>query len=326
MINTILLYLISIIFATFICILITPNFISLMKQRGFVGKDMNKLHKPLVAELGGIPVFVSFVLSSFFCILFSLNIIDYSLFLLLILMMTIIFIIGILDDALGWKKGINQWQHFILPLLFSIPVIIYAISQNFNSIYIPFLGTLNVGYIYAIILVPIAITATTNAFNLLAGFNGMEAGMSIIIFITISIFALFKGNITLLLILGAWIGALIGIYKYNKYPAKIFLGDGVTLVSGVLIGMSAIVLKLEWLIAFIYILYIIEFIIKASHNFKPECFGVPQKDGTLAPKPTGGSLTHIVMKKGRFTEKQVVHIFYILQTIICGIALIFFFF
>ncbi|HRT03443.1 MAG TPA: UDP-N-acetylglucosamine--dolichyl-phosphate N-acetylglucosaminephosphotransferase, partial [Candidatus Diapherotrites archaeon] len=181
-------------------------------------------------------------------------------------------------------------------------------------------------YIYAIVLVPIAITATTNAFNLLAGFNGVEAGMSIIIFITISIFALFKGNITLLLVLGAWIGALIGIYKYNKYPAKIFLGDAVTLVSGVLVGLSAIVLKLEWLIAFIYILYIIEFFIKASHNFKPECFGIPQKDGTLLARPDGGSLTHIVMRKGRFTEKQVVHIFYCLQTIICVIALLFFFF
>ncbi|HPC10366.1 MAG TPA: hypothetical protein PLN85_04790 [archaeon] len=297
-----------------------------MKQRGFVGKDMNKLHKPLVAELGGVPVFISFILSSFFCILFSLNIIDFSLFLVLILMMTLMFIIGILDDTLGWKKGIEQWQHFILPLLFSVPVIIYALIHNFNSIYIPFLGILNIGYIYAIVLVPIAITATTNAFNLLAGFNGVEAGMSIIIFITISIFALFKGNITLLLVLGAWIGALIGIYKYNKYPAKIFLGDAVTLVSGVLVGLSAIVLKLEWLIAFIYILYIIEFFIKASHNFKPECFGIPQKDGTLLARPDGGSLTHIVMRKGRFTEKQVVHIFYCLQTIICVIALLFFFF
>jgi UDP-N-acetylglucosamine--dolichyl-phosphate N-acetylglucosaminephosphotransferase len=168
-------------------------------------------------------------------------------------------------------------------------------------------------------------TAATNAFNLLAGFNGLEAGLSIIIFTTISFISFMQGNITLLIVLACWVGALIGFLKFNKYPSRIFPGDIVTLVSGSLAGISAIVLHMEFLIGFLVLLYIIEFFIKLSRNFKTECFGIPQRNGTIKPNPKGGSLTHLVLRTGKFTEKKLVWTFYIIQIIISGLTIMFYY-
>jgi UDP-N-acetylglucosamine--dolichyl-phosphate N-acetylglucosaminephosphotransferase len=235
------------------------------------------------------------------------------------------FFIGVIDDIFGWKKGISQWQHFLFPLFFSVPIIIYTLLVGINQIYIPILGTIYIGFIYSWFLVPIAITATSNSFNLFAGYNGLEAGLGIIILSTISIFAFFKLNITLLIILAAWIGSLAGFIKYNKYPAKVFGGDIITLINGLFAGISAIVLQLEILIAFLIIIYIIEFIIKAKHRFSTECFGIIQKNGILKANPKGGSLIHFALNKGKFTERKLVNTFYLIQIGISVISLILFF-
>ncbi|NCC71654.1 hypothetical protein EOM09_08840 [bacterium] len=149
--------------------------------------------------------------------------------------------------------------------------------------------------------------------------------MGIIIFLTISIFALFLGNFTLLFILFSWIGALLGFLKFNKFPSKIFPGDIITLVNGALVGVCAIVLNLEILVAFVILLFIIEFIIKAKHKFKTECFGIIKKNNVILPNPKGGSLIHFVLKLGNFTEQKLVFTFYLLQTLISVIAVVLFF-
>lgn len=326
--------LLSFLFSWLIVVYLTPIFMRSLVKRGYLGKDMNKFSKPLVCELGGLPVFFSFIISLLFvfCINFilfiflntSFPIINIISFFTIIITIFLIFLMGITDDILGWKKGITQLQHFFFALIFSLPFVIYSLVYKINSIYIPLIGTLNVGIIYAIIFVPIAISATTNLINLLAGFNGLEAGMGLIIFLTISLFSFFKKEFTLLLVLMAWCGALIGFLRFNKFPAKIFPGDIITLINGVLVGISAIILQLEFLIAFLIILYIIEFIIKAKHKFKTECFGIIQKNHILKPNPNGGSLTHFVLRQGKFTEKKLVNIFYLLQMGISFISIILF--
>ncbi len=329
---SILIFIFSLFLSWFILLVVTPKFIGLARARGWIGKDMNKFKKNNVAELGGVPVFFGFTLSILLAIaiyyLISFNpyvFIDIKSMLLIIITMLLILFVGFIDDVLGWKKGISQWQHFILPILFSVPMILFAIFHGINNLYIPFVGTISFGLLYAWIFVPLVMTSATNAFNLLAGFNGLEAGLSIIIFSTISIIAFIQGEITLLIILACWLGALIGFLKFNRYPSKIFPGDIITLVSGSLAGISAIVLHMEFLIGFLVLLYVIEFFIKISHNFKSECFGIPQKNRTIKASPKGGSLTHLILRTGRFTEKKLVWTFYIIQIIISIATILFYF-
>jgi len=329
---SILIFIFSLFLSWFILLVITPKFIKLARARGWIGKDMNKFKKNNVAELGGVPVFLGFsisiLLSMILYYLISFDpytFIDIRLFSLILLTMFLIMFVGFVDDILGWKKGISQWQHFILPIIFSVPMILVSIFYGLNTLYIPFIGIAYFGLFFAWVFVPLVITSATNAFNLLAGFNGLEAGLSIIIFSTISFISVIQGEITLLIILACWLGALIGFLKFNKYPSKIFPGDIVTLVSGSLAGISAIVLHMEFLIGFLVLLFVMEFFIKLFHNFKSECFAIPQKNETIKANSKGGSLTHLILRTGRFTEKKLVWTFYIIQIVISIATILFYF-
>jgi UDP-N-acetylglucosamine--dolichyl-phosphate N-acetylglucosaminephosphotransferase len=64
--------------------------------------------------------------------------------------------------------------------------------------------------------------------------------------------------------------------------------------------------------------WIIEAVLKALSGFKAENYGVLQSDGTVKPREAKiRSLTHLVMRSGRFTEKQVTAILIALEVVIC---------
>ena len=65
----------------------------------------------------------------------------------------------------------------------------------------------------------------TNSFNLIDGLDGLAAGISLIVFITIFIISVISGNLSSAIISSVLCGTLIGILPYNFYKAKIFIGD-----------------------------------------------------------------------------------------------------
>ena len=258
--TTILIFILSFLVSFFILYKTTPYFIRLFIKNKFIGKDMNKPNKPEVSELGGVPVFFGFLLGLVIILVLGYilkynSLFNFTLLFIILCTMLLFFFMGFLDDILGWKKGITQWQHFYFPMILSFPIIIYTMIYHLTAVYLPIAEIfINFGLIYSWIFVPIIITATTNSFNLLAGYNGLEAGLGVIIFSTIALFSLALQNFTLLIILGLWIGALCGFLIYNSYKAKIFPGDIITLVNGSLAGISAIILHMEFVIGFLIIL------------------------------------------------------------------------
>ena len=115
-------------------------------------------------------------------------------------------------------------------------------------------------FIPAVILI---VTAVSNGANLTDGIDGLAAGSSVIIVITLGIFALVSGNIEfssyldifyiprvgeLLVFIVAFAGALIGFLWYNAFPAQVFMGDTGSLTIGGIIAVIAIAVRKEWLI------------------------------------------------------------------------------
>jgi len=319
---------ISLIIAIICVLLIMPPFIKRMHEQNFLGKDMNKYSKPLTAELGGIVVFLGFALGVFGAIFIStyLNLITINLSLLLAGFCTIAMIcfVGTIDDIIGWKKGIRQWQHALFPIIAALPLM--AIAAGETTMFIPFFGNINLGIIYSLIVIPIGVTGASNAFNMLAGFNGLEAGQGIILTATLTLIALLTGQITAVVLGVAMIGALIGFLFFNWFPAKIFGGDSLTLMVGANLAVMSIIGNMETIGVLVMGLFFIEFFIKAKHKFQSECFGVPNKKGELMANPKGGSLTQVIMKlgKGKLTENKVVLIILGIQSIICIGALLFY--
>jgi UDP-N-acetylglucosamine--dolichyl-phosphate N-acetylglucosaminephosphotransferase len=306
-----------------------------MKRRGLVGKDMNKLDKPDVPELGGIGVWAGLnagIISAIFTSTY-LGLIEINLTVLLAGYSTVLIIafIGIIDDLIGWKKGLRQWQHALTPLLAALPLMAIKISNPpiriplFGFVpadyLIPGIGLVSFGLIYSLIFVPIGITGASNATNMLAGMNGLEAGLGAIIAATLSVVLLAQGKIEPLILSVALLFSLIAFLIYNKYPAKVFGGDSLTLMIGATIAAIVILGDLEKVGIMLMALFFIELVFKAKHKFQSENYGIPQKDGTLKADPRGGSLTQWVMRRGRFTEKQVTGIILGAQALISGLVL-----
>ena len=263
-----------------------PFWIRKTKQIGLVWTDMNKYEKPKnISGSGGIVVVLSFVLGVLFYIAvrtFSINFSDgvnLEIF-ALISMVLILSLVGIIDDLFGWRLGgLSKRTRIFLAFFASIPLVV--INAGSSDINLPFLGMIDLGIFYPLLLIPMGVVGATTTYNFLAGFNGLEAGQGIIILSFLSYVAYVTGSPWLSLIGLIMVASLIGFWFYNKNPAKVFPGDSVTWAIGALIAGMAILGNFEKIAVFIFIPYILEFFLKLRGGFRKHSFGKPNKDNSL---------------------------------------------
>lgn len=158
-----------------------------------------------------------------------------------------------------------------------------------------------------------------NAVNMLAGFNGMEAGMGLVAMGSLAVIAASTHATTALVILLAGAGALLGVLFFNWYPAKILVGDVGTLSIGALIATAVIVGNFETAGVIVIIPYAIDFLFKAAHGFPTtEWWGILGEDGKLRCPSTGPvGLCQFIMKiTGGIKE-------WVLTSVLMGVELIF---
>lgn len=128
-------------------------------------------------------------------------------------------------------------------------------------------------WIIFIPIVIIIITAVSNGANLTDGIDGLAAGTSAIVVLTLGIFAFVSGNIIfsdylnvmyipgsgeMLIFIAAFVGSLIGFLWYNAYPAQVFMGDTGSLTIGGIIAVLAIATRKEWLIPILCGVFLME--------------------------------------------------------------------
>jgi phospho-N-acetylmuramoyl-pentapeptide-transferase len=127
-----------------------------------------------------------------------------------------------------------------------------------------------------LIFIPIVIvivTAVSNGANLTDGIDGLAAGTSAIVVITLALFAWISGNIVfsdylnvmyipnsgeMVVFIAAFAGGLIGFLWYNTYPAQIFMGDTGSLTIGGIIAVLAIATRKELLIPILCGIFLME--------------------------------------------------------------------
>ncbi|MCX6803184.1 MAG: hypothetical protein NTY48_01285 [Candidatus Diapherotrites archaeon] len=306
-----------------------------MHIQGLTGKDMNKYSKPKVAELGGVLVFLGFSFGLFLAIFaikyLKLMNIELSVLLAGFCTVSMIAFIGVIDDIIGWKKGIRQWQHALFPIVAALPLMAIKISNGPISLpligllphefILPF-GVISFSLLYSLILIPIGVTGASNATNMLAGLNGLETGLGILIIGTLAIIAALNGKIGALVFAIPILGALVAFLFFNKFPAKIFGGDGLTLMTGASIAVICIIGDMEKIGVLLIALFFIELILKAKTKFQGESFGIPQKNGLLFAPKEKHSLTHYFMAIFPAREDRVVARMLLTQAVICLIVIL----
>ena len=314
--NSLFLLIIS---ASFLCTyFILPYWIKKAHLYKLVGKDLHKTDKRKVAEGGGIAVLSGVVLGILFYIAlntFHFNSTDnlIQIFALLSVLL-IISIVGIIDDLLGWKKGLSRKIRIIIILFAAVPLMV--INAGTSIMNLPFLGVVNFGILYPLLIIPLGILGATVTYNTLAGYNGLETSQGIIILSALAIVTYITGNSWLSVITLLMVSSLIAFYIFNKYPSKIFPGDVLTYSIGALIASIAILGNIEKIAVFFFIPYIIEAGLKTRGKWVKESFAKLNKDGSLEmPYKKVYGLEHLAIKilkrikpSKKVFEKDVVYL------------------
>jgi len=129
------------------------------------------------------------------------------------------------------------------------------------------------GWIIYILAIIFIITAVSNGSNLTDGMDGLATGVSAIVGVAIGVLAYLSGNTIYadylnilylpntgetVIVMAAFIGALIGFLWYNSYPAQIFMGDTGSLAVGGIIAVAAIIIRKELLIPILCGIFFVE--------------------------------------------------------------------
>lgn len=129
------------------------------------------------------------------------------------------------------------------------------------------------GWILFVLVTTFVIAAVSNGANLNDGMDGMCAGNSAIIGVTLGILAYVSGHIRfadylnvmyipgseeIVVFLCAFVGALVGFLWYNAYPAKVFMGDTGSLAIGGVIAVTAVIIHKELLLPILCGIFLME--------------------------------------------------------------------
>ncbi len=292
-----------------------PWLIKQLAKRDIMGIDQNKPDKPKVPEMGGLAVVIGFVagISTFLVINKILKDIEYEFLAATVLAVVGAALAGIMDDLFGIRQRIKA----VIPFLFAIAVGVYVADKTTMSLIIIYVDF----GILMMLIAPFGVTCAANAGNMLEGFNGLGTGLGIIISITLIAISLRFGVTESLILLFPLLGALIAFLWFNRYPARIFPGDTLTLFVGATIACAAIVGDIKTIGALLFIPMIIEFFLKLRGHFKGENYGTPDKEGYLTYEGDIESLTHFIMKKKRIKEPRLVMILWGIEGILCAVIL-----
>ena len=268
--------------------------------------DRRRMHKRPIPRIGGLAIFISFVVTTIvFCgtsaELWSIWIGG-----------AILVVIGILDDV------------FRLPALVKLAVQIGAafvpVAYGVTIDNISFGGHYIVFGSWGIPITVLWIVGLTNAINLIDGLDGLACGVSAICSSSLFFVILLTGDVASALIVAILAAACFGFLPFNKNPARIFMGDTGALFLGYTLAIISIsgVFKLHTLIAFLVPMAIFALpILDTGFAFFRRL-----RHGKSPFEADRGHLHHRLVDMG-FTQKNAVRILYAITALLGLVAVVF---
>lgn len=311
-----------------------PKWIKYAKELNIVGQDMHKVDKTEIPEAGGLIVISAIVFALLFYASVQIFLMENQKAMMFVVgsigSILCVAIIGIMDDFRGWKIGLKQWQKPLLTLPAAIPFLL--VNFNRTTMDLPFIGIQDMGIVVPFLFVTLAIIGASNAFNMLAGYNGLEAGMGMIILGTFGVLSVFKGQTFGIVFCFIGFFALLAFIIYNWYPSKVFPGDTMTYPIGAFIAICAILSRVEKFALILFIPYFLDFILPLRKKMKVEAFAKVNPDGSFEPPYTKiYDITHLVIYilrkfRKKVYEKDVVLFILGFELLIAILCIVLFFF
>ncbi|MBO5721136.1 MAG: phospho-N-acetylmuramoyl-pentapeptide-transferase [Bacteroidales bacterium] len=225
--------------------------------------------------------------------------------------------------------------------------------KNHNFDYadlIPFAGehAQTAGWVIFVIISILVVTAVSNGANLTDGLDGLAAGTTAIIGVTLGIFAYLSGHVIyapyldimyipgseeLVVFISAFVGALIGFLWYNVYPAQVFMGDTGSLTIGGIIAVLAITLRKELLLPLLCGIFLVESlsVILQTAYFKTtkKMYGEGRRIFKMTPlhhhfqKDGDGSINALWQSpKNKMPESRITLRFWIISILLAALTIV----
>jgi phospho-N-acetylmuramoyl-pentapeptide-transferase len=191
--------------------------------------------------------------------------------------------LGFYDDYLKLSKknpkGVSGRVKLFWQIMLGLFVAVYlyffpSATEYATSVSIPYLKdvVVNLSYVYFLFIV-VVFVGSSNAVNLTDGLDGLAIGNIVIVALTLSLFAYFAGHAQIAqylrlmhvvgsgeisIFLAAVVGSGLGFLWYNSHPAEVFMGDTGSLFLGGVLGLSAIFIKQELILAILGGIFVME--------------------------------------------------------------------
>jgi UDP-GlcNAc:undecaprenyl-phosphate/decaprenyl-phosphate GlcNAc-1-phosphate transferase len=228
-------YLIGLVLA----LLLVPAVIKLARKNQWVDiPNARSVHEQPIARLGGIAVFVSFLMAIAYT--FTLNRAACESFqeqwiqtLALLLGSVIVFFVGLYDDLKGVRVRHKLLAQFVGAMILTL------VGARVTHITAQDLFSIDLGWVsYPVTF--LWIIGVTNAINLLDGLDGLAGGVSAIACGAFATLAIIQGNTVIAILMFGLFGALTGFLFFNSHPACIFMGDCGSLFLGFTIAGASV--------------------------------------------------------------------------------------
>ena len=269
-----------------------------------VPKDNRRMHKQPIPRLGGLAIFIGFMVSILLFVPITAEMKS------ILLGAVIIVVLGVVDDIMALPamlKFVVQIVAASIPAVHGVTILAFSNPNIFSDNLYWVLGNLSIPFTV------LWIVAITNSVNLIDGLDGLADGVSAISATTMLVIALLGNQADVALVLAALVGACVGFMPYNLNPAKMFMGDtGATFLGFILATVS-----IQGLFKFHMIIsFAVPFLMLGLPIFDT-CFAILRRvsHGQSPMAPDRGHIHHRLIDMG-FTQKQAVATLYIISAIL----------
>lgn len=271
------------------------------------------LEKSGTPTMGGIMMLIAILLM---LIIFAFK---YHILILPIVLIAGFGFVGFIDDRKKLVEhssdGISAKMKMFLLFVFSaIFIVLYLTVFNLGTeLIIPFLDlpfSLNVGIF--VLFTMLVLLGTSNAINLTDGLDGLSSGVVAIVMTFFTLIACKNGDVPMIILGAATVGATLGFLIFNIKPAKVFMGDTGSLALGAAIASSAIIMKMPIYLLIVALIPVIETLSVAMQVIY---FKISKGKRLFKMAPIHHHLELSGMK-----ETNVVVLFWSITAILCVIA------
>ncbi|MCB6899147.1 undecaprenyl/decaprenyl-phosphate alpha-N-acetylglucosaminyl 1-phosphate transferase [bacterium 210917-DFI.7.65] len=304
--NMIAVILLPLVVALVIGFLSTPIVKSFAYKLGAIDvpKDERRMHKVPIPRMGGLAIFLGFIIS----VLLFVEVDDQMKGILL--GSVIIVVMGIIDDITPLRASLK----FVIQILAALIPVYYGVQITCVSN--PNLFSDNPYWNFGWLSIPITviwIVGLTNAVNLIDGLDGLAIGVSSISALTMLAIAILVAEPQVAVIMAALVGACIGFMPYNMNPAKIFMGD----TGSTFLGYILACITIQGLFKFYAVIsFVVPFLILGLPIFDT-MFAIIRRisHGQNPMAPDRSHVHHRLIDMG-LNQKQAVAVLYVISAIL----------